>query len=115
MRRSLAVRAVAALALVLLCSCGSLAIERDTETSGTFEAKGFAVTILSWDLPSGASQIAHQNASDARLTNVTITEDSTVPNLGWFDWIFDIIGMRWSTVKGTWGFPPAASTTAPAK
>jgi hypothetical protein len=47
---ALAARAVARSHLAVLCSCGSLAIERHTETSGTFEAKGFAVTILSWDL-----------------------------------------------------------------
>lgn len=94
----------AVLLLSLLASCGSLSIQRDTETSGTFEATGWNFTIFKIDIPQTALNIARENASDARLPNAQVTEMKVVPNLGWFDWVFDIIGIRYARVEGTWGF-----------
>jgi hypothetical protein len=117
-RRRAARELVAALTAVLLASCANLEFTRDTQTSGHFKSSGFAVTLISYDIPAAAITIARDNASDARLTNIQVEEAKVWPNLGWFDWLFDIVGMRWATVSGTWGFrgdePAAAAAAAPA-
>ncbi len=102
-------RAVAiafALLLPALVSCASIQFHRETETSGTFVSTGTAVTLFSWDLPKGAMQIARENASDARQPNMRITSQRVFPYLGPLDWIFDIIGLRYARISGTWGFAP---------
>jgi hypothetical protein len=91
-------------ALALLSGCIHLDIQRETQTSGTFESTGWAFTFLSWDIPKAAHDIARENVSDARLPNVEITYSRVRPNWGWFDWIFDIIGVRYAKIQGTWGF-----------
>ncbi len=104
--RARVAEALVALALVLsLGSCGSLRIERETETSGRFTATGRAFTLLSIDIPRAALDIARENASDARLTNVKVQKARVTPHLGWADWLLDIIGVRVAKVSGTWGFP----------
>ena len=85
-------------------SCASVDFTRETETSGKFVSKGFAVTIASIDIPRSAVNIARDNASDARLTNMQVEAVKITPDLGWWDWLLDILGMRWATVTGTWGF-----------
>jgi hypothetical protein len=99
--------ALAACALAIglgASSCASVEFTRDTETSGTFTSKAFAVTIVSIDIPRDAVNIARDNASDARLTNMQVKDVRVTPDLGWWDWLLDILGMRWATVTGTWGF-----------
>lgn len=100
---------LAALALTLTLtasSCASVQFDRDTATSGTFEASGLAFTFLSIDMPKRAIDIARENVSDARQPNTKITEATVWPHLGWFDWLLDIVGVRGAKVSGTWGFPP---------
>lgn len=96
--------------------CASIELSRDTQTSGAFVSKGFAFTIASIDIPRPAILIARDNAVDARLTNMQVTSSSVTPNLGWWDWVLDIIGVRWATIRGTWGFsgatPQATGATA---
>jgi len=99
-----AVAALLVVAGVGATSCASVNFTRDTETSGQFTSKAFAVTIASIDIPRSAINIARDNASDARLTNMQVKEVVTTPDLGWWDWLLDILGMRWVTVTGTWGF-----------
>ena len=94
----------AVLLALLLAGCNSLTIERQSLTSGTFRSRAWAVTILSWDLPKGALDIARENASDTRLINMEIEEVKVTPYLGWWDWLLDIVGLRVATVSGTWGF-----------
>lgn len=89
-----------------LASCGTLSIERETETSGRFKSTGWAVTLISFDIPKSSKDIARENASDSRLTNLRIDSNETVPYLGWFDWLLDIVGVRYTKITGTWGFPP---------
>jgi hypothetical protein len=91
------------LASATFSSCANLTFERDTETSGTFESSGFAVTLISFDLPKGAMLIARENASDANLANMIVTDTVVFPYLGPFDWILDIVGARYARVRGTWG------------
>lgn len=91
---------------ITLTACANLSFERDTQSSGTFSSTGLAVTLLSFDLPKGALMIARENASDANLPNTVISETTVVPYLGAFDWLLDIIGLRWARVRGTWGIAP---------
>lgn len=90
--------------LVLLSACAGVSIQRTTETSGTFSSYGLAVTILSADFPKAAMQVARENASDTNLANMEITKSMLFPYLGPFDWIFDILGIRYARISGTWGF-----------
>ena len=80
--------------------------ERETETSGTFVSTGLAFTFLSMDFPGPALGIARGNASDARRPNTLVEKEHVFPYLGWFDWVFEIVGLRYAYVSGTWGFPP---------
>lgn len=94
-----------ALLLALLCgSCASVEFTRDTETSGHFVSKGQAFTILSWDIPKSALQIARENMSDARQPNIVVEEVNVSPHLGGADWLLDIIGWRRAVIRGSWGF-----------
>jgi len=95
-----------ALAALCLCSCASVEFSRDTETSGTFVSTGWALTILSHDMPQSALNIARENASDARQPNMVVEEATVTPYLGRFDVLLDIICVRHARVSGTWGFRP---------
>jgi len=93
-----------ALALALSsASCSSLSFERETRTSGTFRSSGVAVTLLSWDLPNSALNIARENAADARVANLRIERTRVFPDLGPVDWLLDIVGVRYARISGTWG------------
>lgn len=98
------VRALAVVLLVCCASCSSLSISRETQTSGRFKSSGWALTILSIDIPKQALDIARENASDSRLTNMQVETARVIPYLGWFDWLLDIISIRYARVEGTWGF-----------
>ena len=104
----LCAQAAALAALAFASSCNTfwadLELERRTETSGTFESSGWNLTLLSFDLPRVARQSALDNVADARLDNVDVIETTEWPYLGPFDWLLDIIGVRFATVKGTWGW-----------
>lgn len=99
---------VLAIASLVLGSCASISFQRDTQTSGTFESTGVAVTLVSFDLPKGALLIARENVSDANLANMVVTETTVIPYLGPMDWLLDIIGVRWARVRGTFGVAPQA-------
>jgi hypothetical protein len=91
-----------------------MTFERQSETHGEFYANGVAFTILSVDLPKRAIDIARENLSDSRQPNMRIEHEMTFPYLGPFDWILDILSIRFSSISGTWGFPPT-STNASAR
>ncbi len=91
-----------------LSSCASVSFDRRTQTSGTFQSSGVAVTVLGWDLPKRALDIARDNASDAGLVNMQVERATVTPYLGWFDWLLDILGVRWARVSGTWGYDGTA-------
>lgn len=80
--------------------------QRTTESSGTFKASGTSFTIFGVDIPRSALNQARENASDAGLHNMEVTDSSLWPYLGWMDWIFEIISVRHATIEGTWGFDP---------
>lgn len=106
--------ALFAATLFLSTACANIEIQRDTATSGRFESTGFAFTLFSIDLPRPAINIARDNASDARLTNLKTTDVYRWPDLGWWDWLLDIVGWRYVSVKGTWGFAGESSSPTPA-
>jgi hypothetical protein len=85
-------------------SCASIEVTRSTQTSGHFESKATSWMLLWWDVPREALDVARDNAADARLSNVRVTEAYIRPHFGWFDWLYQILGVRWATVRGTWGF-----------
>ena len=85
-------------------SCASVSFDRRTQTSGTFRSSAVAITVLGWDLPKRAIDIARDNASDAGLVNMKVEHATVMPYLGWFDWVVDILGVRWARVSGTWGY-----------
>jgi hypothetical protein len=87
-----------------LASCSSVSFERETESSGTFSASGWCLTILSVDLPKSALNIARENISDANLPNTVVQEVRVVPYLGALDFLLDILCVRYARVEGTWGF-----------
>ena len=93
-----------ALLLALLAACTSVDFDRTTETSGTFESSGLAFTLLSFDIPKSALNIARENAADANLPNMEVQEAYVRPHWGWADWLLDIIGVRKAYVRGTWGY-----------
>ncbi len=87
-----------------LSSCAGLSFQRDTETSGTFKSTGWSFTFFTWDFPKQAIDIARENASDANLANMEVTHTFKAPELGWFNWLLDIISVRYARIRGTWGF-----------
>ncbi|MEM1448012.1 MAG: hypothetical protein AAF957_00320 [Planctomycetota bacterium] len=89
--------------LVALSSCASLKVDRDTETSGTFRSSARVFTFLGWDIPRRASQVAHENASDASLPNMRPTKVRAT-DWGWFHWILEILSTSSASVEGTWGY-----------
>ncbi|MDF1839055.1 MAG: hypothetical protein P1V35_14400 [Planctomycetota bacterium] len=96
--------AICLLLALLAPACASVSLERSTQTSGTYESEGWSFTLFAIDMPSGALSIARENAADFHLANTTETSAKVTPDLGWFNWVLDIISVRKATVKGTWGF-----------
>jgi hypothetical protein len=102
---------ILALATFGLGACSSLEFRRSTQTSGTFSSRGWAVTVISVDIPKTAEQIARENASDANQPNLQITDVFVAPYLGPLDWLLDILSVRYCRIDGTWGY---AESDAPA-
>lgn len=96
--------AAALVCALTLSSCAGLSFQRETETSGTFEATGWNLTFFTWDFPKRAIDIARENASDANLANMQVTETYQSPHLGWFNWLLEILSVRYARLRGTWGF-----------
>lgn len=96
------------LAALLLASatagCSTVEFQRTSESSGTYEATGTSFTIFGVDIPRSALNQARENASDAGLHNMQVTETVVWPYLGWFDFFLEIISVRHATIRGTWGY-----------
>jgi len=93
--------------LLLACAasgCSSLSFQRQTETSGTFSSSGWAMTLISVDIPKSALQIARENASDSNMANMQVEKVLVVPDFGGFNWILDFFSIRYARIEGTWGF-----------
>lgn len=103
-------------ACALASACTSLKFTRDTETSGRFRATGWSFTILSIDLPKHALDTARENVADARRPNMVVEETTVIPHFGPFwDFLNDIIGIRYARITGRYGFEPDEETAARAR
>ena len=89
---------------LVLASCASVKFDRRTQTSGTFRSSGIGLTIASIDIPKPAIDIARENASDANLANTEVVDMLIFPYLGPFDFLLDILSVRYARIRGTWGF-----------
>lgn len=98
--------ALAGALLTTVVGCSSLEIQRDSETSGTFDSSARSWVLLGWHMPRPAIQIAHENISDAGLPNVRETEVHRT-DWRWFNWILEIFSTRTAYVRGTWGYSGA--------
>lgn len=104
--------ASAVLVIALAPACASVEFRRDSPTAGTFRSSGFAFTLLSIDIPREAMQIARENAVDAGQSNLVIEHERVVPDLGWWNWLLDIISVRYAVIEGRWGHAEAAPASA---
>ena len=97
-------RLAAAVALLVGAGCASVDFDRTTATSGTFRSSARSFTILSWEIPRPALQVAHENAADSGLPQLRVTSERAT-HWGWWDWVLEILSTRSATVRGTWGDP----------
>jgi hypothetical protein len=95
-----------AFGLLLLSSCSSLEFKRTGPDHGTFSSSATTFTLLSFDLPGPARDLAMGNVADSARPNLLIESDVVTPYLGWFDWILDFVGVRHARITGTWGSWP---------
>jgi hypothetical protein len=112
MRLPRSFRALGLALFLLATSCASLNTQATSTTSGEFTSSAFSFTILSFDLPSPALQIARNNAADINQPNLLVQKETLFPYLGLLDWILDIISFRFAKVTGTWGDPPEVAAPA---
>lgn len=98
---------IVACALALLVpSCASVKFERDTPTSGTFESSAWSFTLISFDIPGPALQVAQRNVSSSGQPNLIIEKSLVTPHLFFLDFLLDIVSVRYAKISGTWGYPP---------
>ena len=64
----------------------------------------FTFTIVMIDLPKSALLITREMLADANLANMRIEEVQVIPDLGWLNWVLDIISVRRARISGRWGF-----------
>ena len=106
-RRSPIATAFALVACLWLApSCASVQFDRDTPTSGTFESSAWSFTIISFDFPGPAVQIAQRNVSSSGQPNLVIEKSLVIPHLGPLDFLLDILCIRYAKISGTWGYAP---------
>jgi len=91
------------LLLALAPGCASLKFERTNPQGGTFRSSAWALTFLGQDYPNDALLIARGNAADAERPNMIVKRELMVPKLPRFDWIFDLLMIRYARIEGTWG------------
>jgi hypothetical protein len=92
------------LAAALLAGCSSIEFQRDTLSSGTYRATGTSFTIFGVDIPRSALNQARENASDSGLHNMVVQRAEVYPYWGMFDFLLEIISVRYAVIEGTWGF-----------
>jgi len=94
------------LAAALLCGCSSIEFDRSSMSSGSFRATGTSFTIFGVDLPRSALNQARENASDSGLHNMVVQQADVYPYWGMFDFLLEVISVRYAVIEGTWGFEP---------
>ena len=99
------------LLLLVLPACASLNTKATSSTSGEYSSSAISFTILAFDLPSPALEMARNNAADIGQPNILVEKETVFPYLGRLDWILDILCIRFAKVTGTWGYPPEDAPT----
>lgn len=89
--------------LVSASSCASLDVDRTSPNGGTFRSSALSFTFLSLDFPAPALSTARANAADTGRPELVVEHESVIPYLGRFDWILDILSIRYARIRGTWG------------
>jgi hypothetical protein len=95
---------LASLLIASLSACSSIEFKRDTESSGTFVATGTSFTLFGVDFPRSALNQARENASDAGLHHMLVTEADVWPYFGPVDFLLEILSIRYAVIEGTWGY-----------
>lgn len=103
-RTSLPLTLLAACLLFLASSCSSVEFTRDSQSSGTFVATGTSFTLFGTDLPRSALNQARENASDSGQHNLVVTRVDVWPYLGPFEFLMEILSIRYARIEGTWGY-----------
>lgn len=101
--RALSRTALGALLVTCLGACASLDLERTSPDGGTFRSTAWSFTFLSYDLPAPAISTARANAADSGRPDLVLRDETVIPHLGRFDWLLDVISIRYARVSGTWG------------
>lgn len=96
-------RLLALCAPLVLAGCASLSVEPTDEGSGTFRSSAVSFTFLGRDFPQSALLLARANASDSQLPNLVVNEERVFPYFWRFDFLLDILSLRWASVSGTYG------------
>ena len=109
LQRSL--RLLGLLLLGLCPACAALDVEPTGPASGKYTSTAISFTILAFDLPSPALEMARNNAADIGQPNILVERETVFPYLGRLDWILDILCIRFAKVTGTWGYPDDPAVT----
>lgn len=88
---------------LVLCACAHLEVEPEDDGSGTFYSSAMSFTFLGRDFPQSAMLLARANASDSQLPNLIVNEERIFPYFWRFDFLLDILSVRWASVRGTYG------------
>jgi hypothetical protein len=94
---------IAALLLTTATSCASLDVEPNDRDTGNFRSSAVTFTFLGRDFPQTALLLARANAADSQLPKLVVTEERVFPYLWRFDFLLDLISVRWARVSGTYG------------
>lgn len=102
-------RSLCRLGLLLVClspGCANLSVQATDASSGEYTSSALSITILAFDLPSPALEMARNNAADIGQPNLLVERETVFPYLGRLDWLLDLFSIRFAKVTGTWGYPP---------
>jgi hypothetical protein len=89
--------------LLTTASCASLDVEPNDRGTGDFRSSAVTFTFLGRDFPQSALLLARANAADSQLPKLVVTEERVFPYLWRFDFLLDLISVRWASVAGTYG------------
>lgn len=84
-------------------SCASLDVEPNDRDTGAFHSSAVTFTFLGRDFPQSALLLARANAADSQLPTLIVTEERVFPYFWRFDFLLDVISVRWARVAGTYG------------
>ncbi|MEX1023584.1 MAG: hypothetical protein WD226_00785 [Planctomycetota bacterium] len=87
-----------------IVGCASVDFERTSPNAGEFRSSALSLTFFGFDFPTHALLAARANASDAQQPNTEVSYERVFPYFGAFDWLLDLVSIRWAVVRGTWGY-----------